>query len=592
MPSLDEPTSPPGTNSTPEEELAYYKSQYEQMEVELAEFQASSRELEAELERDVEASEKRERKLQEKLEGLGFEVDEWKTKYKQSKTESNAAQNALQKEITTLRDTTRTLQLKLRDIEVANDDFERQARNTSSSLEDLESKYNVAFERNVLLEEEIMVGEKEREALRIETQRLRDELSDLKIEAEITQEKLKHVEAAAERQNIGNTHLASSNGHAPHSPILESSPATTTSSPTMSTPPPPESGSSTVSEMPTPPSPPISESSVTATSKTAPSLPKRRLPAVDPNVTPRLSHFASRTQIQSKLPSAPSSNGWPPSSVSRIGSTARAQMNDAPGLPHSGSLHQIRGLIGKMQKLEQRVHSARSKLPAPVNTPPGASPRSGSALGNNFIPSTVTVRSNRKRASGSTASAASSMRDAGESIPLSTNHVNRVSFGGFHPSDKSADSRPNSRASVSSRSSTSQYARPSSRASLTGTRTPLGHYSTSSVAESRRPRSSVGGHYSSLHGHGQSASVSETTEKEDFSTPTPRRSTLTKNDLAQGSGIPTPSGLPRRRSGPLVSGLAKPVGSRLASIGTGDDGERDTTPRESRRKMSGIGETY
>ena len=58
--------------------MAYYKSQYETLEVELQEFQASSKELEAELERDVEESEKRERRLQEKVEGLGFEVEEWK----------------------------------------------------------------------------------------------------------------------------------------------------------------------------------------------------------------------------------------------------------------------------------------------------------------------------------------------------------------------------------------------------------------------------------------------------------------------------------------------------------------------------------
>lgn len=61
-----------------QEELAYYKQQYETLEVELQEFQTSSKELEAELERDVEESEKRERKLQEKAERLSFEVDEWK----------------------------------------------------------------------------------------------------------------------------------------------------------------------------------------------------------------------------------------------------------------------------------------------------------------------------------------------------------------------------------------------------------------------------------------------------------------------------------------------------------------------------------
>ena len=65
-------------DDTPNESLAYYKSQYEQLEAELADFQSSSRELEAELERDIDASEKRERKLQEKVDNLGYEVNEWK----------------------------------------------------------------------------------------------------------------------------------------------------------------------------------------------------------------------------------------------------------------------------------------------------------------------------------------------------------------------------------------------------------------------------------------------------------------------------------------------------------------------------------
>jgi Skp family chaperone for outer membrane proteins len=71
------PSSPPKGVSI-QEELAYYKSQYEQVELDLQEFQASSKELEAELEKDVEESEKRERALREKAEALGFEVEEWK----------------------------------------------------------------------------------------------------------------------------------------------------------------------------------------------------------------------------------------------------------------------------------------------------------------------------------------------------------------------------------------------------------------------------------------------------------------------------------------------------------------------------------
>ena len=82
---LDDPivtSSPLGgalhSSASKEEALAFYKTQYEQLETELAEFQASSKDLEAELEKDVEEAEKRERQLREKVEALGYEVDEWK----------------------------------------------------------------------------------------------------------------------------------------------------------------------------------------------------------------------------------------------------------------------------------------------------------------------------------------------------------------------------------------------------------------------------------------------------------------------------------------------------------------------------------
>jgi seryl-tRNA synthetase len=71
-------TSSPPKGGSLQEELAYYKTQYEQVELELQEFQASSKELEAELERDIEESENRERTLREKAEGLNYDVEEWK----------------------------------------------------------------------------------------------------------------------------------------------------------------------------------------------------------------------------------------------------------------------------------------------------------------------------------------------------------------------------------------------------------------------------------------------------------------------------------------------------------------------------------
>lgn len=72
------PSSPPGGDASPAGSLVWYKSQYEQLETELAEFRVSSEELEKELEKDLDAAEKRENALREKAEGLSFEVDEWK----------------------------------------------------------------------------------------------------------------------------------------------------------------------------------------------------------------------------------------------------------------------------------------------------------------------------------------------------------------------------------------------------------------------------------------------------------------------------------------------------------------------------------
>jgi len=71
-------SSPFRPGASLEDQLSYYKTQYEQLEQELHEFQTSSKELEAELERDVEESEKRERKLKEQVESLTYEVEEWK----------------------------------------------------------------------------------------------------------------------------------------------------------------------------------------------------------------------------------------------------------------------------------------------------------------------------------------------------------------------------------------------------------------------------------------------------------------------------------------------------------------------------------
>ncbi|KAL8784276.1 MAG: hypothetical protein Q9195_009112 [Heterodermia aff. obscurata] len=609
MPSSGSRVPSPPPASDVEQQLVFYKSQCDLLEAELADFQASSRELETELERDVEASEKRERKLQEKVEGLGYEVEEWKTKYKQSKAEANSAQNNLQKEITSLRETNRTIQLRLRDIEVANDDIERQARNTNSSLEDLESKYNMAIERDVMMEEEIKNGEQERENLRIEAQRLREELSDLRVEAEVRQTQLRNVEAAAQRQRSTKVVPRDTDLARPSSPASQHSRTTSTSSPTIPTPP-TKSASSTVSDAPTPPSPPNSDHSIpNADTTTSKPLPKSRLSMLDSNVTPRPSTTTTRTPGHIRNPSISRSN-QPTPYVSRRSTIHRPSGSHAgAGLPASESLHHIRGLIGKMQKLEQRVNSARSKLPAPTSTPPRASPRSSSALGQTFIPPTITMRSSKRRTGGSNASAAFQQTPDPPQRPQS-----RLSFGIPQPSpSRQANtfaSRPGSRASLSSRQSisnlpsaamASSISRPGSRQSTVGDGTSLSQYSTSTMSESRRPRSSIGGSYATTHhSHSHSASVSRLSnygsqtyddegEDAEVVTPTPaRRGTFGKPD--QNSAIPSlPASTARRRTSGLGHG-------RRISSGTGNQPreESDMGPpgRKMVRKLSGVGETF
>ncbi|KAJ5964807.1 uncharacterized protein N7479_004683 [Penicillium vulpinum] len=590
MPAVDEfPSERKHTSSSYRDELAHYKAQYEQLEAELADFQSSSRELETEMEKDIEASEKRERQLKEKLDTLRYEVDEWKTKYKQSKSEGNAVQNNLQKEITTLRDTNRTLQLKLRDIEVANDDYERQARNTTSSLEDMESKYNIGIERGVLLEEEIRNGEQEREQLRIDNQRLRDELSDLKIEAEIIQEKLRNTEGHGFRRRKP-TPLYHRSPATPQSlEIFDRSP-TATSSPVFATPP---AKSSLASSTATPPSPPISESSVNMrksinpNANSTPTFPRQRAAGAEP-VNSRTLHARSQPRTtHSRTPSFAYSTGTgngnangngrstPSMSISSRNSLTRMNTSRAPGLPKSGSLFQIRGLIGKMQKLEERVQSAKSRLPAPSDTSSRGSPRSGSVVSESpVVPSSITVRSKRL----SNSSLGSSARDS-ESTP-SYPPQGRQSCG------RTGESRPSSRTSFSSRSSFSQSvhsgvpvnARPESRSSRPGAKTPLGHYSTNPLIEGRRPRSSLSNHAGQLP---NIAGMSLIDEDQDITTPT------TTSRISQEIRPPTlttsPTPIVKKRT---ISGIPAPR-SFKTSIGPGP-----MPPPSRKSQASDLGETF
>ncbi|KAI5781168.1 NUDE protein [Geopyxis carbonaria] len=528
MPSLDMPAP-----DSSDDIVEFYKSQVRELEAELSDFQASSKELEAELEKELEASETQHRDLRLKVEALEHDVNEWKGKYKQSKAEANSAQNALQKEITSLRDANRTLQLKLRDIEVSNDDFERQERIQQSSLEDLESKYNQSIERGVMQDEEIKCGELEREQLRIDAQRLKDELSDLKVEQEITLEKLNSAMAMAARN--GSLH------HVPPpstftSPLSETSSVITDSPITSITTPSGVSSSTAQSEHSSPPSPPMSEVSTTPSQSS-----RITRPLDDPATTPRPRHF-QKPRKHSRGPSLGGGSALP--------------------MPSSKSLHQIRGLIGQMQRLEQRVQSARSKLPGPVNTPPRASPRDV-RMGTN-IPSSITMRSQRKSRPGSTTS---SVTSGGDRDMHGFHPISRPSFGTMD--------RPASRAERPERPE-SRMSRPGSRASGTTSRSSIG-YGGSGIPQRPQSRASVSGRITPAFGE---YDTTPTVSRGRRSLGGDDGAGLSRRNTLSNSAIPLPSsGLPRRSIGGRRSGV-------VDDGFLGGHGSRRTL----KKQLSGVGE--
>lgn len=512
-----------------------------------------------------------------------------------------------------MRETSRSLHLKLRDIEVVNDDYERQARSTSSSLEDLEAKYNMAIERGVLLEEEVKNGEQERENLRIENQRLRDELSDLKIEAEITQDKLRRVESqgALGRRRKPISLMRSPTTSTPESPepTINSPNSSVLSSSLFTTPVKPPLASATA----TPPSPPPSESPVSMRkSITAmPGFPFQKASGPDSSRSSLASRahkqHTSRAASIASNPGRHAGTGHHPtlnnrfanhgrqnpsaSSSSTRGSASRlsssATSRSSP-LPKSESLNQIRGLIGKMQKLEQRVQTAKSRLPAPSESPSRASNRSGSVSGQSSIPATVTLRHNKRL---SNSSLGSSVRE-GDSTPSYVPPTGRQSGS----SRTQGDSRSSSRASFSSRSSFSQSTsthtsiappgRSDSRQSGTSnSRLPLGHYSNNPTSESRRPRSSLSnGHKSPVNMNNGMFNIDE-----DGNNTTSSISLALRSKPENNTSIPEPTISP-----PIINGLKKRSASGMSAI---------PTPRslmtsagfdrgDQKSQFPGLGETY
>lgn len=84
----------------------------------------------------------------------------------------NATTSSLQRELDATRQSVQIYKDQVRELEMGNDDLERNERQASSSLADVEMKYARALEEKILLEHELQ----DKVALEEASQRLRDEL--------------------------------------------------------------------------------------------------------------------------------------------------------------------------------------------------------------------------------------------------------------------------------------------------------------------------------------------------------------------------------------------------------------------------------
>ncbi|XP_011876515.1 PREDICTED: nuclear distribution protein nudE-like 1-A isoform X2 [Vollenhovia emeryi] len=149
----------------------------EDVERELEEFQENSQMLEKELETSLEQAEKTNRELRQRNTRLATEVEQLRTRLDQQSTDCAMFQGKAQD----LQQQQEHLLKYIRELEQKNDDLERAHRINRVTEEEIEAKFNLAIEKNALLESEL----DEKEGLKVIVQRLMDEVRDLKQEIQV-----------------------------------------------------------------------------------------------------------------------------------------------------------------------------------------------------------------------------------------------------------------------------------------------------------------------------------------------------------------------------------------------------------------------
>ncbi|WWC64536.1 uncharacterized protein I303_107146 [Kwoniella dejecticola CBS 10117] len=184
------------TFESPQEEISHYREKYRQAmymlsetRAELEEFTQSSKELEDEMEAELANVEKVQMELKEKIKRLELEKEEWKSKQIALQKMHSSTTAAMQREMDNLRSERDKTLVALRDLEMGNDELERNERVAVSSLLDLESKYNRAIEEKTLLEQEII----QKQEVEEECQRLKDDMRDANNEISILRDQLSRM---------------------------------------------------------------------------------------------------------------------------------------------------------------------------------------------------------------------------------------------------------------------------------------------------------------------------------------------------------------------------------------------------------------
>ncbi|KAJ3020576.1 NADH:ubiquinone oxidoreductase [Thoreauomyces humboldtii] len=151
------------------------RQELEECRLELEEFQKDSKELEAELELELEEVHALNKKLSQ-------ENTDLKTKLVTQQAESRSQFNALELELEQLRTSDLHMKEQIRNLEIENAELSQSSRVATSTAEDLQHKCHAFEERVTFLEEEV----ENKVALETELQHARDELRDLRVDAEIS----------------------------------------------------------------------------------------------------------------------------------------------------------------------------------------------------------------------------------------------------------------------------------------------------------------------------------------------------------------------------------------------------------------------